>query len=258
MELHAFVLHLTRASSRRANAHHLRDVCKATDGFATVEVWPAVDGSALSSGDLSDVVGANLFQPSYPFPLNNGEIGCFLSHRQIWAEMQMREAGAALIIEDDAGIDANHFIPAMELAAQNIERLGYIQLQTRHTASPAALIDSNGPCRLSVPQVSGLRTTAQVVSKEAAAHLLHMSEMIDRPVDTFVQSHWHTGLRPAMVLPSGIADVAGDLDGSTIQNSGRPFFEKLARSIHRTRYRRSVSTLSRRSAAPAKGGLRNA
>lgn len=255
MELHAFVLHLTRASSRRANAHHLRDVCKATGGFATVDVWPAVDGSALSSGDLSDVVGADLFQPSYPFPLNNGEIGCFLSHRQIWAEMQMREAGAALIIEDDAGIDPEQFVTAMELAAQNIARLGYIQLQTRRTVGPATLIDSKGSCRLSVPQVAGLRTTAQMISKEAAAHLLKMSEMFDRPVDTFVQSHWYTGLRPAMILPSGITDVAGDLDGSTIQKGGKSIFENLARTIFRTRYRRGVSTLSRRSLAPSKGGL---
>ncbi|WP_371227764.1 glycosyltransferase family 25 protein [Roseovarius sp. 2305UL8-3] len=257
MEVHAFVLHLTRASGRKANAHHLRDTFKAIDGFDKVEIWPAVDGSALSSGDLSDIVGADLFHPSYPFPLNNGEIGCFLSHRQIWAEMQMREANAALIIEDDAGIDLDHFTPALELAAQNIARLGYIQLQTRRTVSPAALIDSNGPCHLSVPRVAGLRTTAQMVSKEAAAHLLQLSEMIDRPVDTFVQSHWHTGLRPAMILPSGVNDVAADLDGSTIQKGGRSTFENLARTIYRARYRRGVNTLSRRSAAPAKGGLAN-
>ncbi len=255
MELHAFVLHLTRASRRRANAHQLRDTCEATDGFETVEVWPAVDGSALSSSDLSDVVGADLFHLSYPFPLNNGEIGCFLSHRQIWAEMQMREAGAALIIEDDTGIDSDHFPLAMELAAQNIARLGYIQLQTRPIAGPATLIDSNGPCRLSVPQNAGLRTTAQMVSKEAAAHLLQLSEVIDRPLDTFVQSHWHTGMRPAMILPSGISDAADDLDGSTIQKGDKSIFEKLVRTIRRTRYRQGVNMLSRRSPAPAKGGL---
>lgn len=255
MELHAFVLHLTRASGRRANAQTLREECEATGGFDRVEIWPAVDGAAMSSADLSDGVGSGLFEPLYPFALKHGEIGCFLSHRQIWAEMQRRDADAALIIEDDAGVDPSHFAPALELAAQHILDLGYIQLQTRPAQGPATVVDTNGACRLTVPQLAGLRTTAQMVSKAAAAHLLRLSEVIDRPVDTFVQSHWHTRLRPAMVHPSGVADIAGELDGSTIQSGRKSLLDRLSREWHRTRYRRAVRALSRQSAAAPTGGI---
>lgn len=247
MQVHAFVLHLTRAADRRDNAHALKNML----GPAS-EIWPAVDGSALSSQDLATGVGSLLFDPSYPFALKPGEIGCFLSHRQIWADLQMRDADAALIVEDDASIDPGPFHEAAIMAQAHIRELGYIQFQTRPATGPSILIDSAGPSHLIVPQQAGLRTTAQLVSKEAAAHLLHLSDPIDRPVDTFVQSHWHTGLRPAMIYPSGVSEDDG---GSTIQAGKKPILEKLTREISRVRYRKAVTRLSRQSPAPAKGGL---
>lgn len=251
MQVHAFVLHLTRATDRRANAHGLLH----TLGPAC-EIWPAVDGGALSSDDLATSVGSLLFEPTYPFALKPGEIGCFLSHRQIWADLQMRDADAALIVEDDAGIDPDIFHEAAILAQTHIRELGYIQFQTRPATGSTTLVDSAGPSRLIVPQMAGLRTTAQLVSKEAAAHLLKLSDPIDRPVDTFVQSHWHTGLRPAMIYPSGVSDDAGE-GGSTIQAGKKPIWEKLIREVSRARYRKAVTRLSRQSAAPVQGGLSN-
>ena len=248
MQVHAYVLHLTRATARRDNAHALKDIL----GPAS-EIWPAVDGSALSSQDLSTGVGSMLFDPHYPFPLKPGEIGCFLSHRQIWADLQMRDADAALIVEDDAVIDPTLFREAAILAQTHIQELGYVQFQTRPSKGPSTLIDSAGPSRLIVPQQAGLRTTAQLVSKAAAAHLLKLSDPIDRPVDTFVQSHWHTGLRPAMVYPSGVGDGAGG--GSTIQAGKKSVWEKLTREVSRALYRKAVTRLSRQSPAPAEGGL---
>ncbi|MEO1139849.1 MAG: glycosyltransferase family 25 protein [Pseudomonadota bacterium] len=255
MQVHAYVLHLVRASSRRDNAQDLLSTCKTVGGLLG-EVWPAVDGAAMSSTDLAATVGADLFEPSYPFPLRTGEIGCFLSHRQIWAEMQMRDADAGLIIEDDADIEPTTFRAALILAQTHIRELGYIQFQTRPGKGASRLIDTSGNARLIVPEKGGLRTTTQMVSREAAARLLTLSDPFDRPVDTFVQSHWHTGLRPAMIYPSGIADIANELDGSTIQSqsSDTPLMEKLTRELSRSRYRSGVARLSRNSTAPLEGG----
>lgn len=250
MEVSAFVLHLTRAEKRRANAHDLRDDCG-----LDAEIWPAVDGSAMSAADLSGIVRKQVFEPLYPFGLKPGEIGCFLSHRQIWAEIVRRGIPAAFIIEDDAGLDHSRFDNALALATQHIGRMGYIQFQTRSPKEPKCLIDSTGGCALVVPQKSCLRTTAQMVSQEAAQHLLEMSQTIDRPVDTFIQSHWHTGLRPASLYPSGVVEIAHTLDGSTIQGGRKSLTEKLRREITRSRYRNAVSRLSRHSDAPSRGGL---
>lgn len=250
MEICAFVLHLLRAEKRRANAQSLKETCG-----LNAEIWPAVDGSTLSSSDLASIVRNHVFDPPYPFGLKTGEIGCFLSHRQMWAEIVRREGDAAFIIEDDAGLDPEAFQKALDLAVQHIGRLGYIQFQTRPCDGPKTLVDNAGGASLIVPQQGGLRTTAQMVSREAAQHLLDLSKTIDRPVDTFVQSHWFTGLRPAMILPSGISEIAHTLDGSTIQGGRKPLIEKLKREVRRARYRSAVKSLSARSEAPKEGGL---
>ena len=250
MQISAFVLHLLRAEKRRDNAHTLKENCG-----LPAEIWPAVDGSALASSDLDAVLRKQVFAPAYPFTLKLGEIGCFLSHRQMWAEIVRRDLPAAFIIEDDAGLEMDHFDSAFDLAAQHIDTLGYIQFQTRQTKGPTTLIDSAGGCALVVPEQAGLRTTAQMVSREAARHLLDKSQTIDRPVDTFVQSHWFTGLRPAMIMPSGVKEIGETLDGSTIQGGKKPLMEKLRREISRSRYRSAVKRMSHHSEAPAAGGL---
>lgn len=251
MQGHAFVLHLTRATARRDNARALLGACG-----MDAEIWAAVDGAAMSAADLRTCVDAGIFVPCYPFALRTGEIGCFLSHRQIWAEIVRRELAFGLVIEDDAAIEQGLFGQALALALAHVETLGLIQFQTRPPRAPATLIETAGPCVLCVPRESGLRTTAQIVSRRAARHLLHLSARFDRPVDTFLQSHWHTGLRPAAIHPSGVMDVAGQLDGSTIQGGARPTLTaRLGREWARFGYRRAVARASRTSRAPAQGGL---
>jgi GR25 family glycosyltransferase involved in LPS biosynthesis len=250
MRMRAYILHLLRAEARRANARNLLRNC----GVAG-EIWPAVDGSALPADELQAHCDKNLFTPHYPFTLRTGEIGCFLSHRQIWADMQHHPEEAALIIEDDAGLDQGILSHSLHLAGKHVETLGIIQLQTRPLPGGASqLIDQSGPCQLVVPEVAGLRTTAQLVSKWAAAQLLDRSALFDRPVDTFIQSHWHTGIRPAAITRSGVLEIADTLDGSTIQSAPKPLWEKLWREVARARYRHAMRRAARHSDAPVGGG----
>ncbi|HKL65242.1 MAG TPA: glycosyltransferase family 25 protein, partial [Roseovarius sp.] len=148
---HAFVLHLPRATARRDNARAVLADC-GMDG----EIWPAVDGRAMSSTDLAACVGAQIFAPAYPFGLGAGEIGRFLSHRQAWAEIVRRDLDFGLIVEDDAALTPDPYANALRLALANIDTLGLIQFQTRPSDGAATLVDTVGPCVLSVPQEAGL------------------------------------------------------------------------------------------------------
>ena len=249
MDGHAFVLHLTRATARRENAHTLLAAC-GLEG----EIWSAVDGAAMSSTDLAATVGADLFAPTYPFSLRAGEIGCFLSHRQIWAEIVRRDLDYGLVFEDDVALDAETFDPALRLAITHIEAIGYIQLQNRMPHQRGHLIDTHANSVLSVPTVTPLRASAQLISQESARHLLQMSDVFDRPVDTFVQCHWHTQLRPGVLYPAGIRTISDQLEGSTIQSHPKTLQQRLFREIARGLYRRRVIRFSKRSTAPRKGG----
>ncbi|WP_338550121.1 glycosyltransferase family 25 protein [Roseovarius phycicola] len=250
MTTHAFVLHLVRATARRENAQRLLQDAKDTCGIEG-EIWPAVDGSALSHADVDDALEADIFEPPYPFALKTGEIGCFLSHRQIWAEIVRRDLAAGLVLEDDVSVEVDIFAHAQKLAQLHVSRLGYVQLQNRPAKGSSQLIDQIGSCSLTLPNVTPVRASAQLISRAAAERLLGASRTFDRPVDTFVQSHWYTGFRPGVIYPSGIRTISEQLDGSTIQNSRKSLGERLHREIARFSYRRAVAKFSQSSSAPS-------
>lgn len=251
MQIKAFILHLERATGRLANVRRLADAC----GLPS-EVFPAVDGRSVDPGELERVAGEQAFAPTYPFDLNPGEAGCFLSHRAIWERIVQGAEDAALVMEDDAGIEPDAFAKALGLASRHVLRLGYVQFQRRPAAGRRFDVDHTDVVHLTVPQVSGLQTTAQLISKQAAARLLDASAVMDRPIDTLVQSHWHTGLRAAEIFPSGVSDISRVIGGSTLGTPTRRRLPQLAwRETVRTRYRLAVRRLSARSAAPECGGF---
>ncbi len=245
MAAHAFVLHLARAQARRENAQTLLVGCGMPG-----KIWPAVDGAALPADDLTAQVGAEIFAPTYPFALRPGEVGCFLSHRQIWAEIIRRDLEYALVLEDDVALDPSVFPQALALAERNIAALGYIQLQTRPPRGPAMLLDQDGRCRLTQPMITPVRASAQLISHSGARLLLERSTRFDRPVDTYVQSHWFTGLRPGVVFPAGVRTISDQLEGSTIQVGRKSPWERVWRECARAIYRYRLARFSRQSQAP--------
>ena len=243
-----FVIHLARATARRENAEGLLAGCGMTG-----EIWPAVDGAAMPRAERDAIISAGLFAPCYPFALKPGELGCFLSHRGIWAEIVARDLDWALVLEDDAALDPDIYPAALRLAAAHVGDLGYIQLQNRPPSAPFGPLAQDGPCVLGQATLTPLRTTAQVVSRVAAERLLPLSGRIDRPVDSFLQSHWHTGLRLGTIYPSGISSVDAALAGSTIQGGKQSLTQTLGREWRRFRYRGQAARAARRSPAPEAG-----
>lgn len=239
MKIIGFVIHLARATSRRSVAERL-----CADCGVPCEIADAVDGSALTAAELTAVYSPGLIAPRYPFALRAGEIGCFLSHRQIWQRLLDSDAEAALILEDDLAMSPD-FVDALALAQRNLPMFGYIQFQTRPLVGAA--LDELKVCCLYQPDVTPLRTSGQLISRDTAERLLALTTHFDRPIDTFLQMHWHTGLRLGAIAPSGLSDRTAEVGGSTISQR-RPLIEKLTREWQRGRYRRTVRRLSQEAA----------
>lgn len=235
MNLMGLVIHLERATDRRAQA----DALVSQLPFAAL--LPAVDGAALDAEARARAFHPGLLKPAYPFDLRPGEIGCFLSHRAAWARLVESDAEAALIIEDDMALETG-FADALALAQRHVRQMGYIQFQTRAVMAPE--IDREGQSLLMQPELTPLRTSGQLVARWAAERLLTLTEPFDRPVDTFLQMHWHTGLRLGVISPSGLVDRTGAIGGSTI-GAKKGLTERLTREWHRARYRAAVRRLSR-------------
>jgi GR25 family glycosyltransferase involved in LPS biosynthesis len=235
-DLPAFVIHLARAEARRANVARLQAVLP-----GPVEVFPAVDGRTLSADARARAVASGpLHAPVYPFDLQPGEIGVFLSFRAIWSHMVASGLECALIFEDDVAVEPDIFLPALELARERIDALGYVQFQVRPVSGPAEVVAERDGVRLLRPRLAPLRMSAQLVGSAAARRLLAATERFDRPVDTTLQLHWKTGQRICCAVPSGVRDLTRESGGSTIQ-SRPPLSRKLWREWARFRYRRALS-----------------
>lgn len=234
-----FIIHLERSTNRRPHA----DKLLAASPFPA-QIWPACDGAAMEPGARAELISQDpLFAPAYPFPLSMGEVGCFESHRSVWKHMVDQSIPSALILEDDVAVLPDAFEAAVALAAEHIEALGYIQLQVRDTG-PAPVVEAAGNVTLTRPEIIPLRTSAQLVSLDAAKRLLAHATQIDRPVDGYLQLFWETGVRPHCVVPSGVSDLTAQSGGSTVSRK-RSLGAKVQAAYARAVYRRGIKTLSK-------------
>lgn len=233
----AFIIHLERASDRRAQVEDL--VRKLP---IETEVINAVDGRTLDAQTVSRVYSRSAHKPRYPFRLSINEIACFLSHRKAWQAIVDQGLDAGLVLEDDVELTAE-FAAAYSTACKVLRADSFIRFPFRERESGRAVLTTE-TLRIIEPVPVGLGMVAQLIGHEAAQRLLSATEIFDRPVDTMAQMNWVTGLKPLSVLPGGVKEISARLGGSTIQKS-RSLPDKLKREILRPIYRWKVKSRSR-------------
>ena len=75
-----------------------------------VQIWPAIDGKLLSFDKIKSKgikLMENYLDPYHKRPMTFGEIGCFLSHYEIWQDIIKRNFSNAIIFEDDVRFERN-------------------------------------------------------------------------------------------------------------------------------------------------------
>src|SRR5690606_37340096 len=171
---------------------------------------------------------------------------CFLSHRNAWQKIVDRDLDGALVIEDDVDILPDLFGRAFRLATEaTVGRNAYVQFGLRPPKGEVKTIARDGDVSILRAARVPLGTMCQFVSRSAAAMLLDATNVIDRPVDAFLQMHWLSGVHPVVAVPSGIIDRTETIGGSTI-HSTKPLPEKISREWRRFIYRQRVRQLSQR------------
>ena len=102
-----FVINLKRRPNRLEN---FRQVCTLSD----VQVFEAIDGSSLDDTYLAE------WTRLQPRGLSNGEMGCLLSHYQLWKRCVDGDASHMMIFEDDARF-SSHFVERLRKCMHSIE-----------------------------------------------------------------------------------------------------------------------------------------
>ena len=238
MKLGAFIIHLESTHSRKENVKQLISKCP-----IPACLHPAVDGSSLTKHEIAQVYRHNLYEPEYPFTLNLGEIGAFLSYRAVWKRMLNEKFDVALLIEDDVNINKTIFNLVFTLARKHIIELGFIKFPINFNNNIFRHIDNVDDILLCEQQVIPLGAQCQLVSSKAAIKLLNKTDYFDRPVDTFLQLRHITHQRIYSIYPNGITEISAQLSGSTIHKSNHKI-PVLLREWKRFKYRSAVNKVS--------------
>jgi GR25 family glycosyltransferase involved in LPS biosynthesis len=231
----AFIIHLQRATQRRAQAESLRAALP-----FECELVDAVDGAVLSQAEIDLVYARQLHRPRFYFPLNRAEIGLFLSHRAVWRRIVEENLDYAVVFEDDAAIDPEVFAQVSLFAESTRGQWDYALAPAPRARGAKARLAATAGLELLRPTAPPLRTLAQFVSNRAARRLLDVTARFDRPIDTFLQMSWVTGIELLTFNPSGVRDASQWIGGSTIQVRRKTMRERLAREISRPLYRAQV------------------
>ena len=238
MKLGAYIIHLETAHSRRENVKQLISKCP-----IPARIHPAVDGSSLTDHEIDQVYRRNLYEPTYPFTLNAGEIGCFLSYRSVWKRMLDDKLDAVLLIEDDIQINTNMFKSVFTLANKHIMKLGYIKFPIKYRKRRHRTIENANHIQLCEQEIIPLGAVCQLVSSIAVIKMLNKTEYFDRPIDTYQQLRHISNQRIYTAYPNGISEISTQLSGSLIHKPSNSV-STISREWKRYKYRSAVKKIS--------------
>ncbi len=176
------------------------------------EVFPAVDGRKLASANgvcrLAD--GTPIYDPDHSIklgyrPMSPAEIGCYLSHLEIWKKVVEQNVGWALVLEDDLNIDPR--ISSIIKHLPDVEKgWDYIKLSALGKVPFIKLFPLTANHSLSLLLRGSTGMQAYCISPLGARKLIAKALPITIPVDVFIDHFWHTGLNTLAVTPYPVED----------------------------------------------------
>jgi glycosyl transferase family 25 len=172
----------------------------------------AVRGKNLSSDEKAAVYNRAVNLAKYDKELNDGEIGCYMSHARCWEQIVAQNLDDAILTPEIKGFIAK--------LADSTQEWDYIKLS--HGRKPKNILNaidlgdglSLGQC-IKLPST----TTGQLVSLAGANKLLEHAYPIARPIDIDIQFWYEKSLRSFVVRPFPILN--GDFGSEINQVTDR-------------------------------------
>lgn len=168
----------------------------------------AVDGAALTPGEIARLYDPQLNARQHHKPLRPGEIGCYASHLAVWRQLLDSHERAVAVLEDDVEPD-----PALRERLEALAGLpagwDLIKLFGRRRE----LVAERRPLVAGAPagaELVGYRrvpshTCAYAVSRRGAHKLLHSRVPFGRPIDVDLRHWWENDLAVYGVQPYPVA-----------------------------------------------------
>lgn len=160
-----------------------------------------VRGSELSADEKSAVYNVETNKKKYYKLLNDGEIGCYLSHVKCYEKIVSDQLDFALILEDDAILTAD-ILNFIEQVGQLSSKWDYIKLS--HGRKPKSIqqaVTLANNLEIGTALKLPSTTTGQFVSLSGAKKLIEHALPVARPIDIDIQYWFEKELRCFVVRP---------------------------------------------------------
>ncbi|GAB0108883.1 glycosyltransferase family 25 protein [Pseudoalteromonas distincta] len=218
-----FVINLARSTNRL-----IQTTARLSSVNLEFKRIDAIDGNDLNVKQKYLHYSPQLNKQKYHYALNNGQIGCYLSHRKAWQKIVDEKLQYAIVLEDDFYIDES-----IHDAIKNIEqlkqpwqliKLAAYENRTRPIAYQHSL-NNHQQLVIHKKLMSGCCATA--ISYEGAKQLLESTEQFGRPVDCDLQHIWETQVNGFSLMPYPIkqdANIKSDIGSCANKTSVKKAF----------------------------------
>lgn len=204
------VISLPESAARRASVARQLDPTGLSWSF-----FDAIKPSALAAPPPE--YDARKRQSFTGYPMSEGEVGCFLSHRAVWRKIVSRQR-PCLVLEDDFAVaEGEDLAGLLTLIAPHLAGFGFIRLNGIFPVRSKPVRQLGGHAIVKTHR-DPAGTLAYVVTPDAAKRLLDASGSFFVPVDDFLAWGWRHKqgifslqpypIRDAAVLPGAILDRA--------------------------------------------------
>lgn len=182
--------------------------------------FDAVLGSRLGAEKIESVYDFEENAKQFKRPLSHQEIGCYISHKQLWEKIATSYEPAAVVLEDDAIIEGDLAGLIDELAAIDIERV-YVKIDGPIRSALDVNVLKIGNYKLERTRCVAPRTTGYILGRSAARKLCKYQKRFFRPVDIDLKHHWEHGVPILTTSPQLVREVHPKGFGSSIEGSRR-------------------------------------
>jgi len=178
---------------------------------------PAIKGNSLTETEINIEYSAALNKKYFRADLSLGEIGCYISHKNVWRKMVAENIEFAVILEDDMIIE-NNFIKLFSLT-ETLKKYDLIKLADNRNHQPKKISKLEQPFELinftKIPNCA----TGYTINLAGAKKLLSR-EKFYRPVDIDMQFCQELGLSVYGLRPYPINENKSFTSDITSLNGG--------------------------------------
>ena len=164
-----------------------------------------------------------------------GEMGCYLSHREIWKAFLAGDEALCLVLEDDAEIGPD-FAAVVEALGEDTSDWEFVRLTAtfQRTAYPLRRLAGEHFLVEYLEQPNG--TVGYLLNRRAARRLLDYTTDMAHAIDNAIDREWEHGVNIMGVAPGPISHQ--ESFETTLGSAPRPRLslrQKLMRELHRAR-----------------------